>query len=404
MREVVAERGPSASVWKASTHRLVDGPLAPDYIEAAPDALWERTDPFRTYHPAEDRGAWSKPSPHETFAKLADIALNLEEIEDLLEVAEIAPDADALLDTIEEEELKIRVKQTDFDLEGINEEERKLLHRAVEVFANTYGLLGLFWEEFGGPLLPERKLSYFAGIAPDAVIGRDKKLREIDPATEGKRLLTELTHERITQPIEKPSEWPPFPVNVLVEPVELIVPGELRFQKRVRHYAQTGSSQLPSDDDYGAMFTYEDVRRRYGVYAVFDPQNADRGVSLVSTREPVSVWREEFSAFTSSLYQDFLNANLEDVRPLLVTDKNGRAASSWYCPSLMKAIHLMRYLDLVAGVRMQRCQAPGCREYFRVGPGSRESLYCPPPPGKNQSKCASRASSAMYRERQRRKA
>ena len=62
----------------------------------------------------------------------------------------------------------------------------------------------------------------------------------------------------------------------------------------------------------------------------------------------------------------------------------------------------MHFLDLAGGIRMQRCQAPGCREYFRVGPQSRGTLYCPPPPGKKQSRCASRASSAMYRERRRR--
>jgi hypothetical protein len=37
---------------------------------------------------------------------------------------------------------------------------------------------------FGVPLLPERKVNCFALIAPDTVIDRDKKLREIDAATE----------------------------------------------------------------------------------------------------------------------------------------------------------------------------------------------------------------------------
>ena len=68
---------------------------------------------------------------------------------------------------------------------------------------------------------------------------------------------------------------------------------------------RAGSSQLYLDQNYGRMFIYEDVRRLFGVHVVFDSQNADRDVSLVSAREPVSMWLEGFSAFTSPLYQDF---------------------------------------------------------------------------------------------------
>jgi hypothetical protein len=42
-------------------------------------------------------------------------------------------------------------------------------------------------------------LDFSVLIAPDTVVGRDKKLREIDPASEGKRLLEELTRERDRQ-------------------------------------------------------------------------------------------------------------------------------------------------------------------------------------------------------------
>jgi hypothetical protein len=84
-----------------------------------------------------------------------------------------------------------------------------------------------------------------------------------------------------------------------------------------------------------------------------------------------------------------------------VANEEGSLASSWRCPSLLKAVYLMLYLDEVASVRLLKCKAPNCTECFRVGPFSRDSLYCPPAPCKKQSKCASRASSAMYRERQR---
>jgi hypothetical protein len=184
----------------------------------------------------------------------------------------------------------------------------------------------------------------------------------------------------------------------------LILSSELRFQKPAVDFVGTGLSRLPGDRYHDKLFTYEDVQDRYGLRVVFDPQNSSTGVFLISMREPVSMWREKPSAFAGPLYRDFVNRQLEGVRPLLVAGEDGREVSSWSCPSLLKAIHLMRYLDFVSGVKMQRCQAPGCREYFRVGPRGRERLYCPPPPGKKQSKCTSRASSARHRERQRRNA
>lgn len=148
-------------------------------------------------------------------------------------------------------------------------------------------------------------------------------------------------------------------------------------------------------------FTYEDVRHRYGIRVVFDPQNAPTGVALVSTREPMSMWWDGLTGFSGRPSTGYLNRQLEEVRPLLVDDEEGREAGGWFCPSLLAAVHLMRYLDLIARIRMQKCQARGCPEYFRVGPRSRRRLYCPPPPGKKQSKCASRMTSAKYRERQR---
>jgi hypothetical protein len=97
-----------------------------------------------------------------------------------------------------------------------------------------------------------------------------------------------------------------------------------------------------------------------------------------------------------------LNGRLEGVTPHAVVGEDGRPKSSWRCPSLLKAIDLMLYHDETSSGKIQECQAPGCPNYFLVGPRSRESMYCPPPPGKKQSPCASRASSRMHRERRRR--
>ena len=51
--------------------------------------------------------------------------------------------------------------------------------------ADGYGLLGLFHETFGAPILPPHANSFLAWLAPDAVIDEDGRMRTIDPATEG---------------------------------------------------------------------------------------------------------------------------------------------------------------------------------------------------------------------------
>ncbi len=58
----------------------------------------------------------------------------------------------------------------------------------------------------------------------------------------------------------------------------------------------------------------------------------------------------------------------------------------------------VRYLDLVAEIRMRGCRVPGCREHLRGGPRGREGSYCPLPPGKKWGGRAGRASSSMCRE------
>jgi hypothetical protein len=354
MRAIAAEPGPSASLWKTSSHRLVGGPLAPDYVEASPGAAWARYDPFRDYSPVVDRGAWSEPSPHERFSTLADL---------------------------------------DNDGSGLFQE-------AIKLFANRHGLLGLFREEFGMPLLPEREVDPFVVVAPDTVIDRHGKLRGIDPATQGKYFQEkrELHRDELWALIHRQPR--PRPEDYVLEPDELILPCELRFRRRAADFVRTGRSRRFLDRDAGRTYTYEEVRRRYGLRVVYDPQNEVTGVSIISTREPVSMWRQRLHNLAEPPHESYLNVKLEDVSPLLVSRADGEDAGSWSCSSLLEAVHLMRYLDLIYGVKMQKCQAPGCHESFRVGPRSRPRLYCLPPPGKKQSRCASRASSAMYRKRQ----
>ena len=133
---------------------MVDGPLAPDYIEATPDARWERSDPFRTYRLPGDLSTLDERSPHELSRSLVDKVHEFELYDDEPTTESLPPDG--------------------------------------AVVRRTFGLMGWFWEEFGAPLLPEREVGGFVRLAPDTVIDEDGRLRDIDPATEGKELQEQL--------------------------------------------------------------------------------------------------------------------------------------------------------------------------------------------------------------------
>ncbi len=353
---------PTAAVWKASKHVLVGDPFFPKHIEAASDAVWVRENPFRTYRPAtEHRSSQAEPSPHVPFLKLADLmrAWN------------------------HQKRAKLRVARS--------EENTRRLHNAALVCADLYGLLGLFSETFAAPILPPR-VDRYAWLAPDAVIDPNGKMRVIDPATEGKMLLERALDLRNPRTGRREG----------FETDKLVFPHELRFPS----VSFTPFGLLPPvfESLSQEMFSWNEVRNLYGVRVLLDESVDLRFVSMVYTREPLQVWHGELRSFyPSPTSPEYLNKKLKGVMPRAIYDDKGRIVSSWYCPSLLKALYLMLYLDETAGVRIQSCQAPGCAEYFRVGPQSRESMYCPPPAGKKQSKCASRASSRMHRERQRRK-
>jgi hypothetical protein len=361
MRETVAESSTSVGVWKASKHRVVAGSSDPDYVEATPDALWARTDPFGTYRAADEPEARPKQKPaHETFVKLADM-------------------------------------EPEFSVSG---EEVIEFNSAVRVFADCYGILGLLREDLGMPLLPggERPAPL---VAPDAMIDETGNLRDIDPATDGKRLLVELVNELDRRDYAERGEQHLWKFDDIdLSRSTLVWPEELRFQKPAMDFSRAAFSWVLSDRNHDTVFTYEDAQDRYGVRVVFDPW-ADAGVSVVSTREPVRRWRDELSSFARDTSWEDLDRRLEGgIRPRAVPGKDRREAENWYCASVLKAIYLMRYLDLNSGMKMQKCQAPGCLEYFRVGPRSRSRKYCPPPPGKKESRCLSRVTTARQRERQ----
>jgi hypothetical protein len=219
-------------------------------------------------------------------------------------------------------------------------------------------------------------------------------LRLIDPKTEGKRLLEEFLNER---------DGVIRSGRMKLTREDLAWPGELRFPTLGFEYGEFGLIKLSFEAQHSSTLSYEDVRERFGIRFVLD-KHARWGVSVVATREPLSFWLAELRRFwPAPPGPEYFDRVLEDVSPRAVANEEGGLAPSWRCPSLLKAVYLMLYLDETSRVRLLKCQAPNCPDYYRAGPLSRDSLYCPPPPGRAQSKCASRAASAMYRERQRKR-
>lgn len=348
---------PTAATWKASRYKLVGDPLRPDYIEATPGAVWSRWDPFRYYEPLANRSEANRvPPPHKPFAAMSDLA----------------------------RDQRSQRRRTRKRL--------KLLYDQMRVFGNVYGLLGLFRESIATPVLPERAHSLTSMVAPDAWIDQDGKLRVIDPKTEGARLLENSLNKHDGQ-------FRSARLKLLRE--KLTWPDELRFPTLGVELGAFGlHTKLSFRGHHSRTNSYDDVRERFGIRFVLDEHA--RGVSIIATREPLDSWLAELGRFwPTPPGPEYFDRMLEDVSPRAVANEEGGLASSWRCPSLLKAIYLMLYLDQTSSVRLLKCQAPNCPDYYRAGPLSRDSLYCPPPPGKKRSRCASRASSAMYRERQR---
>lgn len=357
-RKVVGPPPPVAAVWKASRYELVtDKDDSAKYVRAGLSASWRSVDPFETYTPIGAR-IFDEDVPHVAFSKLSRIWREFKY------------------------NRESRSKKT-FEARGT----------AAAVFATRFGLLDLFQETFAAPLLPKHA-DQFAWLAPDTVLDKHGRMHPIDPATEGKACLERLVDLRDPRTGRKTG----FQVD------ELVFPHELRFPS----ISFTPFGLLPSAFGWledADTWTWEKVKNLYGVRALLDPLAGLARVSIVPTREPLRFWEAPLVDFPHSpCSPESLNSHLEGVTPHAVVGEDGRLRSSWRCPSLLKAIYLMLYLDETSGGKIQECQAPDCFNYFRVGPrGPKDSMYCPPPPSKKQSQCASRVSSRTYRERQRQK-
>ncbi len=324
--EYDASRHGTKTLWDLLSH--VDGG-----IEASPEAVWTRADPFRSYRPVS---------------------------------ASREPEAGAHLDFMN--------TRRAWERHGPDEALR---------FANKHGLLGLFYERFSGPILP----AHTSWVTPNAGFTKEGRLREVDPATDGKRHLEELLSRRRSP--NRPGE------KVRLER-GVALPHELKFLARTP-LAPFGFPQAVSEAFESEVVGWEEVKEIYGCYVVPD-RYSNSGITILSTREPLFWWENELENFPSEkhLKAEYgfslgtINRRIAgNVSPRGYVNERGQAERGWRCPSLLKALYLMLYLDLTGGRGIRKCGRSDCQNHYRAGPQS-NSKYC-------STRCANAASTRKGR-------
>jgi hypothetical protein len=388
LRETLDPPRATGTFWKASAYRLgerfdrsqPEQVLGWRQVEADPGATWTRHDPFGSYRSPDGARREGEPGPHSAF----------------LALGRLAREADPRTD------------------------------RAFEYFASRYGLLGLFRRHYlETPVFADPRRHV---VAPEAVVDDRGRLRRIDAATEGVALLTAADPESLRLLPER--DWGRY------EPVrdETIValPSEVYFPR-----TGAGGALHPLPEPSRELVPWERMRRDFGGLLVYDGDSPTR-VSVLCTSEPLNLWRSRLADFPAGSQgsasefertlaelsrahpdkpEDVLRADLEEAatertvevlrselagaQPYPLVGEDGRMKQGWLVGDLLQAMHLMLYLDETGGWELRKCQAPGCPNYFRASKSSDRGMYCPPPPGRKQSKCVSRLTSQMHRDRRR---
>jgi hypothetical protein len=378
-RELAQTQGTEAKCWRATKYELsdVDGRAI---IEAAPDAKWERFSPFDSYQPTGMTRAL-KSGPHLQFLRLkclwerhqqGELQLPHEYLRQLAGAQKILNHATQ----------KNRVRQIVGEFVEYSND--------LISFAEQYGLLGAFEEEYvGAPVLPDGKTL----VAPEAVIDERGQLQHIDPATEGKeelfKLLKSLGHFSGGH-----SPWRPLDDSEYKVAYEtMALPSEITFPIRGPHLGG-----LERSVESRRLMPWEGIRKYFGGLTILDDK-APEGVSVLCTREPLHYWEVGFRFFPSGapsgaleLDEDgyaFLNAFLEEVSPRAFIGEDGNLERGWRYRNLLQAMYVMLFLDLTGGNTIKKCKRRRCSNYFRVGSQSK-SIYCTP-------RCASAASTRKGR-------
>jgi hypothetical protein len=309
-------QGAEAIWWRASRYEL-DNEDDPTFIEAAPNATWERFRPFDLYKPTS-RVREVRAGPHLLFLRL----------------------------------------------KRVMEEQPEHFHKALILFAKEYGLLGAFEQDYlEQPVLPEGKNL----VAPEAVIDYQGRLRRfVDPPEIGQDFLRYQLSLR---------GW------LIDGNSSIAMPSEISFSAKHPKLDSTWSPtfQAPRplvpweriQEDFGALLIMdEEAFTGVSVLCTREPLARWRHslVFFPSVDTPVE------QLVNNEGFPDF-NAFLQEVSPRVVIGEDGNLDRSWYCRSLIQAMYVMLYLDLTGGNTIRKCQSWGCPNSFRAGPQTK-SIYC----------------------------
>jgi hypothetical protein len=361
-----------ANCWRATKYELgnIDGQEA---IEATPDATWELFSPFDSHQPS-GRARALESGPHLEFLRLKRLWEMDREGQRQLPHASLRQ-TEASREILEHSTQSKRGRQ----IVNAYVEFRK----ALIAFAEQYGLLGAFEEDFlGPPVLPDGKTL----VAPEAVIDDRGRVRRVDPATEGKELLL-----KVLEPAGH--FWYFGKTEHDVKHETMALPSEIKFSSRGPYLDRIEWPVEPRQ-----LVPWEDISKYFGALLILD-KRVTGGVSILCTREPLRRWEMSFRFFPSGVPPGALelddnsyvslNSYLEDVSPHAFVGEDGTLEQGWRYRSLLQAMYVMLYLDLTGGSTLKKCESRGCPNYFRVGPQSK-SKYC-------SERCANRASTRMGR-------
>jgi hypothetical protein len=269
-------------------------------------------------------------------------------------------------------------------LKELCQEQPDLFEIALILFAERYGLLGAFEEDYQQhPVFPIGQML----VAPEAVIDGEGRLRFVDPSTEGRKLLIDLL---------EPKGWRLSGERDLKAKHSVIsLPSAIQF---IAKQPDLDSFLWPSREAPRQLALWEEIRKDFGALLVLD-EEAFKGVSVLCTREPLRRWTVSLQLFPSGdtpaeqLANDrslsSFNSYLEQAAPRAVLGKDGNLERGWSCRSLLQAMYVMLWLDLTGGSTIKKCKRRKCSNYFRIGSQSK-SIYC-------SRKCADTASTRKGR-------
>ncbi len=316
-----------AKVWKAHADTPSRNPFSYRRLEARPGARWIRADPFAHYKPAT-RKRQPEPGPHAHFLTLKELSTS----------------------------------------------NRPLFLNAVDAFASTYGLLGLFHLEYFPPLLPPGKVY----IAPEAVIEDDGCLRLVESSEERLELLSGMVNAHL------PSHWYPFADKDTPLPPDrypfteeqygaVAMPEEVSLVRK--DFLRSQEEFVPAASD---PVPWTEARKDYDAVLVLDPTNVfATGVSVLTRKESTLSWAQALADFPAPPYTEdrlpsLIPSVVDEMRMAGVTDasgvgEDGQPTKDWRCNSVLGSLYLMLYLDLMGNADLRQCALHDCMEYYRPG-------------------------------------